>query len=107
MKKLTFKQYMDSKRKLLEAIKETPITSTAYVIKKYCAIRVGESKENRHQVSLKPKQRIIVEWRYDDIKNPDPISIIFDDISPDENEVYWTGAKLSNWLYKNAVEEIL
>lgn len=107
MKKLTFKQYMESKRKLMEAIKETPIASTTYSIKKYCKIRVGESKETRQEVALKPRHRIIVEWQYDDIKNPEPISIVFDDISQEEFDIYWTGAKLNEWLYKNAVEEIL
>ena len=98
---------MESKRKLLEAIKETPIASATYSIKKYCKIRVGESKEARREQALKPRQRVIVEWRYDDIKNPEPISIVFDDIGPEEHDVYWSGAKLTEWLYKNAVEEIL
>lgn len=107
MRKLTFKEYLDSKAKLLEAIQETPVVSSTYVVKKYCKIRLGESKETRQEVALKPKQRIIVEWRYDDIENPEPESVILDDISPDEHEVYWTGAKLKSWLSKNAVEELL
>ena len=107
MRKLTFKEYIASKEKLRQAIAETPVVSTTYVVKKYCKIRVGESTENRQEVPLKPKQRIIVEWRYDDIKNPEPESITLDDLSPNEHDVYWTGAKLRNWLSKNAVEEIL
>ena len=107
MHKLTFKEYMASKDKLRQAIAETPVVSTTYMVKKYCKIRIGESKDNREEIALKPKQRVIVEWRYDDIKNPEPESIILDDISPEEREVYWTGAKLRSWLSKNAVEEIL
>ena len=107
MRKLTFKEYMASKNKLRQAIQETPVASSTYLIKKYCKIRVGESRNARYEVALKPKQRIIVEWRYDDIKNPEPESIIFDDVNTDEHDVYWTGAKLTEWLSKNAVEEIL
>lgn len=98
---------MESKQKLLEAIKETPVASSVYAVKRYCKIRLGESKETRQEVALKPKQRIIVEWRYDDITNPEPISVILDDISSDEREVYWTGAKLTDWLSKNAYEELI
>ena len=107
MRKLTFKQYMESKDKLRQAIAETPVAASTYVVKKYCKIRVGESREARYEVSLKPKQRIIVEWRYDDINDPQPESIVFDDVGTDEHEVYWVGAKLTEWLSKNAVEEIL
>ena len=98
---------MASKEKLRQAIQETPVASSTYVVRKYCKIRVGESRDKRYEVALKPKQHIIVEWRYDDIKNPEPESIVFDDESPNEHEVYWTGAKLTEWLSKNAVEEIL
>ena len=106
MKKITFKEYVDSKKKLLEAVKETPIASLTYVVKRYCKIRIGESKEERQEVALKPRQRIIVEWRYDDINEPEPVSIIFDDIGPEENDLYWNGHKLSSWLSKNTIEEI-
>lgn len=107
MRKLTFKEYVESKEQLRQAIKETPVVSLTYCIKRYCKVRIGESKHNRKEVSLKPNQRIIVEWRYDDIKNPEPQTIIFDDQSPEEFPLYWKGSKLSEWLSKNSVEEIL
>lgn len=105
MDKLTFKEYLDSKDRLRQAIQETPIASTYYVVKKYCKVRIGESRTARQEVALKPKQTIIVEWRYDDIDNPEPVSIILDDINSDEKPVYWTGQKLKDWLSKNAIEE--
>ena len=105
MKKLTFKEYVESKERLRHAIKETPIVSTTYIVKRYCKIRFGESKETRQEMSLKPKQEIVVEWEYEDIKSPEPLSIIFPDSSPEENDVYWNGKKLMEWLHKNAVEE--
>jgi len=106
-RKLSFKDYIDSKKKLLEAIKETPIASLTYSVKKYCKIRVGESRDKRYEVALKPTHTLIVEWQYDDIDNPEPVSIIFDDVSTDEHDVYWNGKKLQEWLSKNAIEEIL
>lgn len=107
MQKLTFKEYMNSKEKLRKAIQENPVASSSYIIKKYCKIRVGESRTNRYEVALKPKQRIIIEWRYDDINNPEPENIVFDDQNSNEHDVYWSGSKLTEWLSKNAVEEII
>ena len=106
MKKISFKDYVNSKKKLLEAVKETPIASLTYAVKKYCKIRVGESRNDRKEIALKPRQKIIVEWRYDDINEPEPVSIVLDDISPEEHDLYWNGSKLNEWLSKNAVEEI-
>lgn len=107
MRKLSFKQYLNSKEKLRRAISETPVVSTTYVVRKYCRIRLGESRDHRKEVSLKPKQRIIVEWQYDDLNNPKPLSVVLDDVSPIEHSVYWAGSKLRGWLSKNTIEEML
>lgn len=106
MDKLTFKDYLDSKARLRQAIKETPIASSSYRVKKYCKLRIGESRELREEVALKPKQTIVVEWRYDDIDNPEPLSVILESIGSDSKQVYWSGQKLKGWLSKNAIEEL-
>ena len=106
MRKLTFKEYVESKQRLRRAVSETPIASLTYCIKKYCKIRVGETKDDRSEISLKPNQRVIVEWRYDDINNPEPQTIIFEDQGPEEYPIYWKGSKLKDWLSKNSIEEI-
>ena len=106
MDKLTFKDYLDSKERLLLAIQETPIASTQYVVKRYCKIRIGESRTARQEVALKPKQKITVEWRYDDIDNPEPVSVILENVGPEEKPVYWNGHKLKDWLSKNAFENL-
>ena len=106
MDKLTFKEYIDSKDRLRKAIQETPIASANYVVKKYCKIRIGESRDARQEIALKPKQIITVEWRYDDINNPEPISVMLESTGEQENPVYWTGEKLKSWLSKNAFEEL-
>lgn len=110
MEKLTFKQYVDSKKQLLEAIKETPVHSSTYVIKKYCKLIVGESKDNKESISLKPSNVINVQWLYESVDNPKPLLLTFEGvrgtISDDEYNVYWSGSKLQEWLLKNAVEKI-
>lgn len=107
MRKLSFKQYLESKEKLRKAISETPVVSTTYTVRKYCKLRLGESKDHRKEVALKPRQRIIVEWQYDDLNDPKPLSVVLDDVSPVEHSVYWAGSKLRGWLSKNAIEEML
>lgn len=109
MEKLTFKQYLASKEQLREAIKRTPIQSIEYIIKRYCKLTIGESKDARDHVSLKPKQKIIVEWRYDNIKEiPTPMNVTFVGVGTvmegQEYKVLWNGERLQNWLTKNTTE---
>lgn len=109
MDNLTFKEYLDSKARLVEALKETPVQQIEYGVRKYCKIPLGESKEKREYVSLKPKQIMIVEWHYQDIDNPTPMKIWFRDRNSEtENEqvfeTFWIGEKLKKWLSRNARE---
>lgn len=102
---LTFKEYLESKEKLREAIKETPQQATQYDVSKYCKLVVGESKEEKEQINLKPNQTIIVEWLYDDIDNPTPTKITFEGVCPNidssEYNTYWQPHKLQKWLLRN------
>lgn len=106
---LTFKQYLDSKEKLREAVAKTPRRVASYNVRKYCKLIVGESKEEKSQVVLKPNQKITVDWLYEDIDNPTPVSIKFNgpkDIESDQQyETYWQGSKLLKWLVRNTREE--
>lgn len=109
MKKLTFKEYLESKEKLLQAITENPKQSLEYTVTKYCTLIVGE-KENKQYVGLKPKQTIVVEWLYKDVYSiPEPISIAFKDVKTiQENTQFaavWVGDRLQKWLQKNAEEK--
>ena len=109
MEKLTFKQYYESKKQLREAIKETPQQSVEYTVYKYCKLVVGENKEEKEQINLKPNQKIRVEWLYETIDNPTPLKICFEglnDIDPNNNyATYWQGSKLQQWLARNTREE--
>lgn len=106
--KLSFKEYLDSKDKLLQAIQETPVQTIRYDIKKYCRLPIGE-KEDKQYVPLKPKQIIIIEWRYDSVFNdPTPVGVRFEmlkEFTEDEQfNTYWSGTRLKKWLSKHAVE---
>lgn len=106
MERLTFKQYLESKEQLRKAIANVPTSILEYEIRKYCTISLGETEEEKITLSLKPKQKIIVEWRYDDIHDPSPETIKFvgvKDVDLDETyETFWSGNKLTKWLLRHA-----
>lgn len=106
MEKLTFKQYLESKEQLLKAIENTPVAVVEYEVKKYCSLALGETEDEKRLVGLKPKQSIIVEWRYASVTNPTPESVRLKGIQEiDEDEkhsTFWSGAKFSKWLARHA-----
>ena len=108
--KITFKEYLDSKEKLLKAVTESPIRVATYTVKKYCKIPLGESKEEKEYVALKPKHCIVVEWKYSNPERPEPLSVRFKNIKnileDDEFSTYWSSEKLQQWLKRNAKEEL-
>jgi len=106
---LTFKEYLASKEKLREAIAKTPQRVATYSVRKYCKLILGETKEEKSQITLKPSQKITVEWLYESIDNPTPVKLNLTDVKdvdPEQNyETYWQGQKLMKWLARNAREE--
>lgn len=105
---LTFKQYLESKDQLLKAIENTPTAIVEYEVKKYCSLTVGESEEEKSLIGLKPKHKIVVEWRYDSVQDPTPEAIQFiglKDIDEDEKmQTFWSGTKLTKWLARHATK---
>lgn len=105
MEKMTFKQYLESKEQLLKAIANTPTSIIEYEVKKYCNISVGDNEDEKESISLKPKNTLVVEWRYDDVYNPTPTSIRFKGVKNleegDELPTFWTGKKLNTWLSRH------
>lgn len=103
--KLTFVQYLHSKDQLRSAAGNIPQQTVEYVVQKYCKVPVGESKEDREHISLKPTQRVLVDWLYEDPENPTPLNIKFDgpeSILPDEERTAsWNGQRLLKWLTNN------
>lgn len=104
MHKLTFTEYLNSKDRLRELIKENTSARIAYNIKKYCKLRVGESKKLREEIALKPNQVIIVEWHYITEAIQVPLNI---DDGVTTYSIYWSQDKLQNWLSKNSFETLL
>jgi hypothetical protein len=103
---LTFKEYLQSKEKLREAVQETPHTKKEYTVTKYCKLVVGESKDEKEQVNLKPNNKVIVEWLYEDIDAPTVVNIMFegvcDEVDAENHKTYWQSYKLQRWLLRNA-----
>jgi hypothetical protein len=109
MNKLTFKQYLDTKQQLVNAIAENPIQQSTYTVTKYCKLTV-EDENDKRVVSLKPNQMIIVEWQYEDINDncPTPLAIRFHDVDTVDESVdfdtSWTSEHIIRWLNKNTCE---
>ncbi len=101
---ITFKEYLDSKDRLREAVKETPVRVVEYEVRKYCKLPVGTCKEEKVYLSFKPKQTLIVEWLYTDFNNPKPTCVKNKDfeIFP----TYWKGKMFEKWLMRNTKEQI-
>jgi len=102
---LTFKEYLQTKEALREAVQEIPHQTKEYLVTKYCKLVVGESKDDKEQVSLKPNNKISVEWLYEDIDAPTIVNITFEGVCPDvdseNHSTYWQSYKLQRWLLRN------
>lgn len=71
---------------------------------------MGAVKESKEYVNLKPKQRLIIEWKYEDIeKTPEPVSVRFLKVKGVEEEkrfpTFWNGDRFLTWIGNNAREE--
>lgn len=105
---LSFKEYLDSKRQLRAAIDQTPVSVKRYEVRKYCSIALGETKEDAKLIALKPKQKIVVEWRYDKLENPTVVHVKFIGVQTlnegEEYQMFWTSSKFNKWLVRHARE---
>lgn len=108
-KKLSFKDYLESKERLREAVTKTPKRTVEYTVRKYCKLVLGETKDDKEYVNLKPKHKIFIEWLYENTDNPTILSIKFDGIqdktTEDEHLTFWQGERLLKWLVRNTREE--
>ena len=106
--KLTFKDYALSKDQLRSAITNVPQRVAEYEVKTYCKLPVGETKEEKEHVNLRPKHKIIVEWLYEDVDNPTPLNLRFEgpaETDPlEERAPHWHGDRLLKWLLRNTHE---
>lgn len=104
-KQPTFKEYVESKNQLLQAVANVPKSIVEYEVRKYCSLTVGESEDEKATVALKPKHKLIIEWSYANPLTPTPESIKFEGVEEiDESEAvstFWTSAKLQKWLIRH------
>lgn len=108
--KLTFMQYLDSKQKLREAVTKTPQRIATYEVRKYCKLAIGENKDEKQLIALKPNHKITVKYLYENIDNPTVVAMTFEgvkDVDIDQEfETFWDGAKLLKWLSRNTHENV-
>lgn len=108
MQNQSFKQYIEGKRQLLQAVENTPTAVLEYEVKKYCSLTVGETEDDKELIGLKPRHKLVVEWRYDDPSAPTPEAIQVigaKDIDIDDRfNTFWTGSKLQRWLTRHTTQ---
>lgn len=106
MEKLTFKQYIETKQKLREAIERTPKQTVSYSMTKYCKMIVGESKDEKVYIPLKPKNKITVDYLYINEDAPVITGVHVEDVEEVDPEftysVFWENERFIRWLEKNA-----
>jgi hypothetical protein len=98
MKKLSFKEYYESKQELLT---ETPsvIFKTKHDIYKYCKVPFTVDGE-RTYVSFKPKDVVVVEWeRIGDIISP----LLFE-MNSVNYTVAWNPKKMKTWVETSTIQ---
>lgn len=100
--RLTFKEYLDSKKKLKIAGDDYPRFILEYTVTKYCKIPVYEmpgGDEDRIYISLKPKDNIKIFWEKADFVRVRPTYLLFEEDGI-EMKYYpaWSSKKLSDWI---------
>jgi hypothetical protein len=107
--KQTFKQYLESKEQLMRAIENVPVTIVEYEVRKYCTIVVGEDVDSSTVIQLKPKQKIIVKWIYENPLSPSVDHVKIDTgnmLTEDEHSIFWSSEKLQKWLIRHTREGV-
>lgn len=95
MKKITFKEYYESKEQLLKASNNLPKIINEYIIKKYCKIPVLTQENKKDYVPLKPKDVIKILWEFQDVKNPQVKHITINETT---YLPCWNNEKIKNWI---------
>ena len=110
MKTISFKEYLESKIQLKEIARtHTPHNQIQYEIRKYCKVPFGETSDDKEVISMKPREKIIVEWYYADLKNPTATGVYImdkDDIDSTEKfEPLWDSHRFRKWLIRNTHQQ--
>lgn len=103
--KLGFKQYYESKMKLLEATDSSPRVVLHYRLTKYCKVPVNEQIDSDEKIyfSLKPDDEVEILWEYDSPENP-TVRYIRVVESGQTFFPVWSSGKVFNWVVSNTEE---
>lgn len=103
--KLEFKQYYESKKKLLEAVDSSPRTKVSYKLQKYCKVPLYEKVDSVDKIyyALKPDDTVEILWEYDTLNTP---TVRYIHIVEAEQTFIpaWNSSKIFSWLMNNTKE---
>ncbi len=95
-----FMDFLQSRNQLLAAVKKTPNVGMHYKVVKYCKMPLGESKEVREYISLKPNDLITVEWLYNEGVESNPLPSVIK-VNDQTFAHFYTYDRLISWLQTN------
>jgi hypothetical protein len=103
--KLNFKQYYESKMKLLEAVNTSPKIKLKYSLTKYCKIPFYETidSSDKKYLTLKPDDIVEILWEYDTPDHPTAKCMW---LLGEPNTLFpsWNSTKIFNWSLSNTTE---
>jgi len=93
MKKLSFKEYYESKQKLLSESDTVVVFKTKHDVYKYCKVPFTVDGERKY-VSFKPKDTIMVEWQ----RTGNEIIPLVVEIGTASHNLAWNSKKMKSWV---------
>lgn len=103
--KLEFKQYYESKMRLLEAVDSSPKIKLQYKLVKYCKLPLHEAVDNTNKkyIPLKPDDIVEILWEYD---VPDMPTVRYVRIIDTAETLFpvWNSIKMFSWVLNNTKE---
>lgn len=96
---LSFRDYLESKRKLKNAGENCPRVKHLYEVRKYCKIPLNDGiNEEKVYISLKPKDTLEILWEYESIEHPIPKQIILTFDNDQTMFFTWSNPKIIKWV---------
>lgn len=99
MKKLSFKQYYDSKQHLLTELSKPITFKTTHSLYKYCKVPL-QLDEERKYVAFKPNDLIVVEWQ----RQGDEITPLSIEINQQTHQITWNPKKMKSWVETSSTQ---
>lgn len=94
----------NTRSQLEQALTSTPKNYETYKVLTYCRLMVGTS-EDKQPIQLKPKQILTIQWLYETMDAPTPLTISFEGVKNVDNtkkhNIYWSNKQLTDWLARN------